>query len=162
MSKICTECSKVLNKMPRSNYHKCCDVWYCKSCCQRMKHVEEATAPINVAALSRAGANVVRNDTHGTLENNSRGEVILDINRSIISSKCVFGCEAQRSLRRLSNEECLNIYITTNIFVHYGSRACYVHGMSDAFEIDGDGDGCKAQSGAAQSGDQGGDAGGEF
>lgn len=50
------------------------------------------------------------------------------------AKKCIFGCP-ERRLRLLSIEECLEVFIKTNIYVKYGVRVCVIHGEGKDLQI---------------------------
>lgn len=122
MEKICVSCNKSLKKLARKNYYWSDEQWYCKACYQiKVKHPSSSTQSVVEENIEQSAIGI--------------SSVTLNINRSIISSKCIFGCQSDRVLRRLSREECLNIYIEKDIFVPYNARVCCTHGEKDSFLI---------------------------
>ena len=94
MEKICVSCEKSLKKLARKNYYWSDEQWYCKPCYQKVKYPRSSTQRVSEESV------VEENIGQSAIGNSS---VTLNINRTVISSKCIFGCQSDRVLRCFKN-----------------------------------------------------------
>lgn len=125
---ICRICSKSLRKKRRSiDYHQVSDEpieYECVHCYRTRSHAKPADRNADQERSTEVGVEVVEN------------RVTINLERSISNHKrCVFLCSRSNVLRQLSREECMEIFIKTNIFVPYGSRICKNHGSGESLTI---------------------------
>ena len=108
---FCKICCKCLTKFKLSSYHLVKNSYYCKKCyikrysdskIPRLKDFSDFKSTVNTIDL-----NLPRPTTSHHM--------------------CIFKCKSQSRLRLLSREECIIIYIKSNIFVPYGLRCCESH-----------------------------------
>ena len=63
-------------------------------------------------------------------------KLYLPIARShLAQNKCIFNCANVKNLRRLSREECLEIYFKFDVFIAYGLRSCSHHWKSGTISV---------------------------
>lgn len=125
MTKVCSTCGISLEKRSRTDYREVDERYYCKKCYRNLHRPE---------AHSSSGQ-----DDFAAQQNELQPTVHLDIERSYSGhNKCVFGCSVVRSLRNLTKEECLEIFIKKNVFVKYGARVCTVHDLEESLVIPND------------------------
>ena len=119
-------CGRSLEERTRSEYHQMDDLFFCKQWYLDRKR-SKRSLPDN-----ELPATVDETDTR------SQSITLPFIGTQKFHNKCVFGCE-RRVLRRLSREECLEIFIqTNNVYVPYSGRFCSHHGEGDSFKVPDD------------------------
>ena len=71
-----------------------------------------------------------------TLQEFKKNKIVLDIKKTGKNhNACLFGCENIDNLRRLSKEECANIFVKTDIYVPYGNKICNGHDTNYGINI---------------------------
>lgn len=127
MSKTCEICGKPLEKVIRSDYHEKNEKYYCKKCYKNIFRSESRFSSENTVASS--------SQISETNMDNENVTVTVDLpSVRANGKKCIFGCP-ERRLRLLSIEECLEVFIKTNIYVKYGVRVCVIHGEGKNLQI---------------------------
>lgn len=125
-----SDCNKSLEKVARYEYRKVEDSYFCVKC-YRLRYsqqLDQSASELQPALQPNIST------TEGTnIQNN-----VIELNLPIAINdhkKCVFGCIINRALRCLSRQECLQVFVKTNIFVKYGAKCCIIHGQEESLVI---------------------------
>ena len=141
MNIYCCSCGKDLTKKKqRIDYHELCGNsidYECIKCYKGdskrnnvnyRKYDSCETTPSNSGNISSSKWSKTSSSENIGLE--------IGIKRSINDHKtCVFGCTDKRKMKRLSEKECLEIFINKNIFVPYGNKICVIRGEKKILDI---------------------------
>jgi len=142
MANRCVNCNVSPEKKSRSSYILVLqNVVYCKHCynkCCKNKYRENEYKSVIASTSGRSAAFAnINNDDSSTSD--IRSSISVPINRSHLDhSQCIVKYKKSESLRLLSKEECLIIYIKTDIFVKYGAHIYHSHRNGDFFSISDD------------------------
>lgn len=137
----CAKCTKSLTKKSKSEYHFRNDQRYCKSCYNSLfSNTHKRSSEVLDLDNSENGENSSKSmDNLVSDSQRCRNSTIhLQVMRGHLShQKCIFNYSPNKKtdLRRLSREECIEVYVEKEIYVSYGARACLDHWKDEYFQV---------------------------
>lgn len=118
MAKNCFGCGVSLEKKRRSEYREVNNTIFCLKCYRNKTRLNQRSDE-NPNVEANTYSNAAKDDTKITL---------LFSKTNVSYKKCILCERSDRVLKRLSRDECIEVYInsTRNLFVPYGARVCSI------------------------------------